>query len=74
MRARLLPALAGTLAVMLLGTLAVAQNQPAAPSPPTGQTAVPLTSEQLVVSQFDCNRLISLRARACALIAAEAEA
>jgi hypothetical protein len=47
MRARLLPALAGTLAVMLLGTLAVAQNQPAAPSPPTGQTAVPLTSEQL---------------------------
>jgi hypothetical protein len=47
MRARLFPALAGTLAVMLLGSLAVAQNQPPAPSSPPAQAAAPLTPEQL---------------------------
>ncbi len=46
MRAGLLPALAGTLAVMLLGSLAAAQNQPPSPPPPE-QAVAPLTPEQL---------------------------
>ena len=50
-RGGLPPALAGALAVMLLGSLAAAQDQP--PAPPTGQAAppdqaaAPLTPEQL---------------------------
>ncbi len=58
MRAGLLPALAGILAVMLLGSLAAAQNPPPASpppeqttapssSPPTGQAAAAFTPEQL---------------------------
>jgi hypothetical protein len=47
MRAGLLPALAGTLAVVLLGSLAAAQDQPPTPPPPPAQAAVPLTPEQL---------------------------
>jgi hypothetical protein len=39
MRGGLLPALAGALAVMLLGSLAGAQDQP--PPPPPGQAAPP---------------------------------
>src|SRR5579864_4792209 len=42
MRARLLPAFAGFLAVMLLGSLAIAQN-----SPPAAPAAAPLTPGQL---------------------------
>jgi hypothetical protein len=47
MRPRLFPALAGTLVVMLLGSLVVAQTPPPAPSPPPGPAAAPLTPEQL---------------------------
>jgi hypothetical protein len=53
MRVGLIPALAGALAVMLLGSLAAAQNQlPPAPPPsgqaaPPDQAAAPLTPEQL---------------------------
>ncbi len=48
MRAGLFPALAGIVAVMLLGPLAAAQDQPPAAAPaPAGQTAAPYTPEQL---------------------------
>lgn len=46
MKARLLSALAGTLAVILLGSVAAAQNQPS-PPPPPAQAAAPLTPGQL---------------------------
>jgi hypothetical protein len=52
MRVGLIPALAGALAVMLLGSLAAAQNQSPPAPPPSGQAAppdqaAPLTPEQL---------------------------
>jgi hypothetical protein len=43
----LFPALAGTLAVILFGSPAVAQNQPPSPPPAAAQVAAPLTPEQL---------------------------
>ena len=53
MRGGLIPAFAGALAVMLLGSLAAAQDQPTPPPPPPGQAApadqaaAQLTPEQL---------------------------
>jgi hypothetical protein len=47
MRPPLFPALAGTLAVMLLGSLAVAQNQPPVPYRPAAQARAPRMPEQL---------------------------
>jgi hypothetical protein len=48
MRGGLLPALAGALAVMLLGSLAGAQDQPPpGQAAPPDQAAAPLTPEQL---------------------------
>ncbi len=47
MRGGFLPALAGTFAVMLLGSSAIAQNQPPPAPAPTAQAAAPLTPAQL---------------------------
>jgi hypothetical protein len=47
MRRGLLPALAGTFVVILLGSSAIAQNQPSPAPPPPAQAAVPLTPAQL---------------------------
>jgi hypothetical protein len=47
MRAGWFAALAGFLAVISLGSLAAAQDQPPAPPPPPAQTAAPLTPGQL---------------------------